>query len=421
MHMRLLLAALFRFFALLLNLPTITGGLLLRRKWRMAMLCALLAATAGALLWLARWHFISEAIAEPKSDELSPWLLYCRIVYLLVLATLLLIACVSSLRAKEAVATPGWIKLAAIGGSALAISLTYQLLPESLSYIKSDLRQGGLQIAYSGIEADYRQQSLHGNIYLGTSDNWRRYSLPILPGSGEITGIVRFHGKPASVTVKLLLDRYWRTRIQRTNENGEFRIAVPAGDWTINRITLGSWFNKPNLGEYFIRLRTPQLPAAPKSILDYAHYAGHITLDTHHAREGHDLEINILPMIDLHWPLLSQDTQIGDVEQDSLAWEAVDQAVSYELEISQYAKDRQSGTRVRTVQTDTNSLALKHLPLRPSATNKDHYVRVKALDIQGAVLSTSGEAFGKMFLRLEGQEIVPDMDSYSTCRKPEAS
>lgn len=420
--MQLLSAALFRFFALLLSFPTLTGGLLLRRKWRMALICALLATAAGALLWLARWHFIRQAIADPTIDEISPWLLYCRIAYLLVLAILLLSACVSSLRAKEAGTTPGWIKLAALGASVLATSLAYKLLPDSLFYVRTDLRQGGMQFDHSSSEAERRQQSLNGNIYFDNPTPWDRYSLPNLSGSGEITGIVRFRGEPASVTVKLFLDSYWRTGIQRTNKRGEFRIPVPTGKWTINRIALDSWFNKPEgSGEYFVRLRSPQLPAESNSIFQHVHYAKRITLDTRHPHEGHDLQIDILPLIDLHWPSPNQETQVGDPGRDSLAWAAVDQAASYELEIGEYTQDRQNGQQVRVVQTDTNHLPLKQLPLHPSAKDKEYYVRVRAMDAQGATLSTSIGTFGKVFLRLKKQEIVPDGSACCPCKKPDAN
>lgn len=420
--MQLLSAALFRFFALLLSFPTLTGGLLLRRKWRMALICALLAVAAGALLWLARWHFIREAFTELKSDEFSPWLLYCRIAYLLTLAILLLIACISSLRAKETVATSGWVKLAAIGASALAISLIYQLLPDSLFYVRVDLRQGGMQLDHSNDVDESRRQSLNGSLYFANPKPWSRYSLPTLSGSGAITGIVRFRGKPARVTAKFFLDNHWRTGIQRTNEHGEFRIPVPTGDWTINRIELGSWFNKPaGQGEYFIRLRSPQLPAESKSIFQHVHYAKRVTLDTRHPREGYDFEIDILPLIDLHWPSPNKKTQLGDTERDSLTWDKVDQAVSYELEIGEYSQDRKDGQQIRSVRVETNSLALKQLPLRPSAAAKEYYFRVNALDNQGTILSTSDGTFDKVFLRLEKQEIVPDGSTCCPCKKPDAS
>jgi hypothetical protein len=418
--MNSVLQVLVRLLSLLVNLPTLTGGLLLRRLWKSALLCSLLIAGIGAIDWLLK-RAIQHAAFADNSDEFSPWLFYLHASYLLAIGVLVLYTCAKCLCAQNPTAAPLALKLAACTASILAIVVTYRVFPEARSYAEIDLRQGGMGINHSQNQAELEQErlrSLHRDIYLKAPRLWGKPSLVTWPGASKVSGIVRFQGQPAQVTVKLFLDEHWRTGFYQTNKQGEFAIPLLADNWEINRIQLGKWLNKPaGTGEYFVRLRSPELPSE-QPIFNTAHYSERVHIDTRQPRTGYDLEIDIYPQIDLLWPALNEQTQMANVNQDSITWEPLKGAVSYKVELSEYGKDRHSGQRVFTIQVESNRLPLQGVPTQATDATKEYYIEITAYDAKGSMLSSSKDAFGKMYMRMAGREVIPDPESISTCHKP---
>lgn len=396
------------------NTVSMTGGLLLRKRWKQAVWISSGLAFLSLLDWLSEKLAFRLLAEETTVFEVYPWLFHIHLFYVLIVVVTVGYFSLTVFRRQPVAKAPFALVAASLILATLALVSTYMVFPHALGYVKRDIFQGGSGYVKVPTRKEYDAIKFHKDITLKDPNLWGKPSFTVPRGAREINGVIRFEGRPAVTSVKLYLNDYWRTRTVKTDENGHFSFKVALDAPEVNRIDLAYWFNKPNDGrEYMPILAHPALKY-DDAFFDEARYQDRLRVSADKARKHADIEIEIVPFIDMIWPKLGDEEQPGSANETSLAWAPVAHASSYKVDIAKYGSD-DSATPHLTLRVKANTIPLSDLPLKAASTPTRYYVDISAFDAKDRFLGTSRSAFGKMLFSIPGHEIIGNIANGLSC------
>lgn len=229
-------------------------------------------------------------------------------------------------------------------------------------------------------------------------------------GEFYISGRIRFNDTPAQgVHLIAIFNDSYRSDELITDKDGLFSISVPEGEWTLNRIELRNWPDRPTdialsvtggidkpLAE---RMYDPGPSFSSKGLPLQA---------TESPTPIPKLDLVMRPDLQLQWP--KRQGLTANPDQDRVAWQPLAEATSYQLQLHRTKRD---GTTTRYfpttwINTDRTVVPLSDFATIPDDTDKEneYIVRVFAFGKDGELLANSGDFFSGKSLVLKGSSIV---------------
>lgn len=392
-------------FAFVINIPTLIGGLLIRKKWTVALFGSVVFIVLAAVDRLIEWYAYKLLKLDTAVLEIYPWVLYAHSLYIISVVVLALYFTLRTLTTKS---SKNVSKLRAVSITVLSIGavfVTYSTFSQSSRYVIRDIEAGGHAFIHINGQDEYDAIQFHKNIAFPDPNLWGDPSFVVTPGENEFKGIVDFNGKPVDVTIQLFLNEAWRTKRLRTDANGVFTFYLPPGEWEVNYLNIDLWFDRPMSDEkYSPVLRYPALEYSD-SFFDHANYKQRIQLNNLENKHEYAIEIEIVEYISMNWPKNNTKEQVGNYQSDAISWAQVKDAATYEVAISKYTGPL-SGKNHYKARTNQNMLLLKDISTVPSNSVSEYYTEISAFDEEGRFLSASKSGFSNMRFSIDGYEIV---------------
>lgn len=293
-------------------------------------------------------------------------------------------------------------RVAAFCSLAIGVGITVWLAP-AMEHVSLALEQDEIGIRHPMQDFAAEEARFYTGVYFDEPNLYGDISLPMLFGSGSLSGSISYRGAPADVSVRAFLGKYWRTETVRTGDDGRFTLTVPKQDLGINRIDLDYWFDKPSgMGQKLVIIRHPTV-AFSDAFFERTRYAEMIR-----AQDGGEIELQIVDFIEMKWPRYGVTEQIGEAATQSVSWQPVEDAAYYEVVVSKYSRDRQSASRHYRTTTTSPYVALSDLSLVESEETHEYYVVIRAYDDSRTFLSTSKSGFNESSFAIPGFIIEPN-------------
>ncbi len=393
------------FFLFPINVVTFVGGLILQRKWRSAMVFSGVVVALGALDILIEYISIRFQVHDSVPLEVYPWLLFVHAAYFVLIALIVILSCVTLFRNRARV---GGTFVAGVGATLFmvgAIGTTVVVSPKAKWHIHDEIFTGGRGFIPAKSREEYEAIKFHGSINLKDAVSWGRPTFVVPSGDKRISGVVRYKGNPAVVSVQLFLNQYWRTRTIKTDEDGRFAFNVGLENLMLNRVELDWWFNRPgDATERMAIIVNPRLKYSD-TLFDHARYDDQVTLASGASKLEPDIEIAIVDYISMIWPQHRDELQLANLEDAVLEWEGVQDAAYYEINIAHYT-DEHSARPHLLMSVEESKLPLSSIPLKPVKTPPNYYIEVQAFDQTGRFLGSTRDGFGRMRFAIAGNMIV---------------
>jgi hypothetical protein len=252
----------------------------------------------------------------------------------------------------------------------------------------------------------------------------REHQLEPMPeGDAFITGRIRFEERPVvGATMRMVFDSRYRAEKIATDEYGNFTLAVPQGEWTLNRIVIDSWKDIPDGYSYTVT-------GGPNPTLSESMYHAGPSYQSQGWRlqatktpeilPGLDLSINA--DVELQWPKNAR--QAPDPEHDRIAWKPLDGAVRYQLQLHRMERNSSSTSFFPIIWMNTadTEVALTELKTAPddTAMENEYAVQVFAFDAGGELLAGSGKFMDERSVILKGKRILPTDDLILVSGQPD--
>ncbi len=376
---------------------------------------------AGAIGMLSVLVMLTERIAlwflvrDTEALEVYHWLLYLYLAYILLIGLAIILSCVILFRNTARVGgslTAGTVAILLTLG---AMATTIIEVPKAKMLIRAEILHGGRSYIPVKSSDEYEAIRFHKDIHFKDAVLWGEPTFVVPSGDNNISGVVRYKGKPAVVSVKLFLNQYWRTRTVKTDQDGRFSFQVSPENPKLNRIELALWFNKPkDAVERMPIILNPRLEYSD-TLFDDARYAGQLPLATGTPKQGDDIEIAIVDFISMIWPQYRDDVQLANPSSTALKWKRVEGATYYKVNIARYT-DEYSASPHWTMRVEENSLPLSSLPLNPASEPPKYYVEIMAFDQADRFLGSTIDGFGSMRFAIPGYQIVGNAPSSGKCK-----
>lgn len=229
-------------------------------------------------------------------------------------------------------------------------------------------------------------------------------------GEFHISGRIRFKDTPAQgVHLIAIFNDSYRSDELITDKAGLFSISVPAGEWTLNRIELHDWSDRPTDIALSVTGGIDK-PLAEKMYDPGPSFSskGLPLQATESPTPIAKLDLVMRPDIQLQWPKSQGLTAKPD--QNRVAWQPLAEATSYQLQLHRTERDGATTSYIPTawINTDRTEVPLSDFATIPDDTDKEneYIVRVFAFGNNGELLANSGEYFSEKSLVLKGSTIV---------------
>jgi hypothetical protein len=398
-----------------INLLSLTGGLLLQRKWRSAMTIAGAIGMLGLLVMLTDRIALWFLVRDTEALEVYHWLLYLYLAYLLLIGLAIILSSVILFRNTARVGGSLIAGVIAILMTIGAVVTTIIEVPKAKMHIRAEIFHGGRSYIPVKSREEYEAIRFHKHIDLKDAVLWGEPTFVVPSGDNKISGVVRYRGKPAIVSVKLFLNQYWRTRTVKTDNDGRFSFHVGPKNLTLNRMELALWFNKPkDTVERMPIVLNPHLKYSD-TLFDHARYAGQLLLATGNPKQDDGIEIEIVDFIPMIWPQYRDGVQMANPESSALEWERVEGAAYYEVNIAHYT-DEHSASPHRRMRVEENRLPLSSIPLNPASDPPKYYVEIAAFDQADRFLGSTSDGFTRMRFAIPGYKIVGNAPPPGKCK-----
>lgn len=404
----------------LLSLLTVVGGHLLNRRIDLVLLFfVLLLASSLSTFYVVPLVMPTEAISQEGVSAM-----FARIGYAFfaALAVLLLASVVSSFRlARRATALPPLTPSARVGGT-LAMLLSVLTVFWFVSMIQQFMtyEPTGLDVTIEDDSADdagphYR----HGSFFWESVRFSREWVdddqlQPLPEGNAYLGGRVVYRGEGmAGVTLRAVLDGRYRSGRITSEAGGQFRIPVPEGEWTLNRIELLDWQGRPPNQDFHVT--GGQEPALGEAM----YYEGLLLNDdglelTATNERNAPAQINLAIHDELQLLSPNEQKQPLDMTEDAIRWQPLEGAARYQLQLQRLERDTNS---VSYHPVEWFNTSATDVPLQQFTTVSDHSgaeheyaVQLFAFDKTGRLISQSENRMGEQSILLRGRRIVARED-----------
>lgn len=406
------------FFRALLSALTFFGGHVLNRRLdRVVVILAALACVGiGSYLILPSLVFHTLGISK------MIWVL--RAPGMLIIGTALLSAVLTWRDAKQAPIETRPPLAARLASEVLSV-FGFLLLGVAITSLLTAQRVDG-SLSSSPRDANFAAQMLYTSTHLGGDIDFQALQAPPR-GPQELRGRIVMDGQPVDAAeLDVILNGTFQTQSLTTDNDGEFDIALPAGQWFINRVTLTRWENAP----------------AGRELLLFSEHEP-MQGDDHYMRYAHDndtgLEVSLpasgnanLPTFELRdaltvqWPPRMPHRSFqqpvappADIATSAIAWSSVRTATEYEIQVNSVEREGQS-TSYRTILRRRQAgvtLRLADLPRQAGDPGdpSEYSVVIYAFDANGRLVTVSSENIDRYAFSLAGEERLA-RESYGSFR-----
>jgi hypothetical protein len=330
---------------------------------------------------------------------------------------------VSYIKAQEALDRPPLGKVgvvAAVLATLLSTFVAYQvgvLGKEYAQYIEFDhtlVAEDGKDEATTSSSITIRSSYFHEMVRFGGKWIPEQHLDPLPEGAAFITGRIHFEDGPVvGATLKMVVNNRYLSKTITTDDQGRFALSIPEGEWTVNRIELDGWPDRPRGGSFTVT-------GGPNPVLSESMYHAGPSYDskgltlaaTSEPVPLPELELRINSNVQLLWPLRSR--QPVEMENDSIFWEALEGASRYQLQLHQVEKEGRSTSYfpMAWINTDDTEVPVSdfHTVVDETNTENEYAVDVYAFDAEGKLLAGSSRFISDRSLVLKGRQVVSTHD-----------
>lgn len=253
-------------------------------------------------------------------------------------------------------------------------------------------------------------------VYLGRSTPSGSQAPAPPAGDGYLRGRFVFEDRPAAgVELTLTLNGKYETGRLTTDENGEFTVRVPSGDWFVNMLVTHAWSEKPEEGEYMIVTgHEPKLVGDDWNEHHWLERDG-IRVEVGGQPKEPQLTFTIRRRVSVNWPGPGTQATRTSVDQGVVTWEPYPGADAYLVRITELEREGRSttfhGVAAKKVAGDTR-FPLARLQALPSREGeKEYQVSVSAFAKDGSLLSESNNRLdGRLFVLADAKQFLRDSD-----------
>jgi len=254
--------------------------------------------------------------------------------------------------------------------------------------------------------------SFHTSTHLGGHPATSELSRPPA-GPHALRGRVVLDGQPVEdAEVELILNQVFETDTVFTNDRGEFEVALPAGKWFINRVTVTEWDDAPK-GRVLLLFSEFEPPRGSGSYsrYDFEDDTG-LKVTLPESKGAGIPAFELRDAINVEWPSRTSVTTNGrssapvaDAASSVISWTPVASASEYEIQLSSIKREARTTSYkpiLRRRQSDAR-LRLADLPQRPGQSPEpgEYSIAIFAFDSSGTLL-TQTDHRGDLAFRLAG-------------------
>lgn len=397
----------------LLSLLTAVGGHILNRRLDLALLFFVLLILAVLLpMYLVPMYLFSSVGTDYASlKNLSGTLSQ---VLSASLATLLVISAVASLLKADAANTLPKLSTSGKIGGLLATFISLSIIAWSVSTynLLHNVWLGNGKTASESYESDGSAfTSNYFHHYVRFSNKWGDDTelVPLPSGNSYLTGRITYQGEPAKgVSLFAIINSRYRSASVTSGDDGYFHIKVLSGKWTVNRIELTGWKERPDTGDLTVTAGVD--PTLGNSMYHSGPDFNSQGL-TLQATETQTLQSGLTLAMNKN-PVITNPTKIkqkADPDSHIINWEPVNGASHYQLQLHETKRDGTTTSYYPTVwiNTDNTSVALSQFrSLDADDSDENEYsVEVFAFDRQGKLLSSNDFSRNRSII-LDGKKFV---------------
>lgn len=404
----------------LLSLFTAVGGHLLNHRPDLVLLFFVLLLLAITLpMYVVPMYLFNTADTDYASlKNLSGTISQILSVSLGIL--LVASAVVSLLKADAATTLPRISVSGKVGGLlATFISLVMIAWTVSAYNLLHNIRLNNGTIASVSDESDGSaitfRHSNHFHHYVRYSNEWVDEAglAPLPNGDSYLTGRITYQGEPAKgVSLFAIVNSRYRSQAVTTGNDGYFHITVANGKWTVNRIELTGWKQRPDTGDLTITAGID--PTLSKSMYRSGPNFNSPGL-TLQATEAQTFQSDLtLAMHDI--PVITNPAKLkqkSDPNSDIIKWEPVNGASHYQLQLHETKRDGNSTSYYPTVwfNTDNTNVALSQFKSvdNGDSVDNEYTVKIFAFDGQGKLLSSNDFSRNSSII-LNGRKFVSERE-----------
>jgi hypothetical protein len=229
-------------------------------------------------------------------------------------------------------------------------------------------------------------------------------------GEAYVTGRIQYQDQPVvGATLVMVFNSRYMSKQIATDEQGVFSLAVPEGEWTLDRIKIDSWSDRPSGGSFTVI-------GGPNPDLEESMYRsgpsfgaeGHLLQGTKTPEILPGLDLSINANVELQWPQRSR--QEADMQSDRISWKPRDGASSYQVQLHRIQKRGSSTTYSPVAWINTSEQEVRMSEFQTVTDNagrdNEYGVEVYAFDADGELLSESGKFVEGRSLLLRGKRVV---------------
>jgi hypothetical protein len=233
---------------------------------------------------------------------------------------------------------------------------------------------------------------------------------PMPRGDAYITGRIRFEGRAVEgATLVMVLNSRFISSKLTTDDQGLFKLAVPEGEWTLNRIEINGWPDRPRGGTFTVT-------GGPNSSLTESMYhsgpqsrsKGLLLRATKAPEVMQGLDLSINRNVELGWP--QREGQAVDMESDRIFWKELPGASRYQVQLHKTERDGTSISfrPVAWINTQETQVPLADFKFMADQTDteNEYSVEIYAFDGNGELLAGSSKFIDGRSLILRGQRVV---------------
>lgn len=235
------------------------------------------------------------------------------------------------------------------------------------------------------------------------------------PPSGDAQLVGRFtYGElpAAGVRLRLALNGTYETEELSTNADGQFSVALPPGEWTINRVRTLHWNGKPSEGEFILTSERDARLAASGSYRREAHAADNPGWKVVVGETPTPIQLAIRPAMQLTWPPASATGTDTHTADGVIRWAHFPGASTYLVSLSE-VEHQASGTEYQEIiarrvvgETELALSTLKSIP--GDGPVREYAVAVRAFAADGSFLSETRAAGHARFALRDGRWLLED-------------
>ncbi len=240
----------------------------------------------------------------------------------------------------------------------------------------------------------------YGYLFWGGSFKRMNELEPLPDGDARLKVKFSYNQEPAAgVGFSLALNGKYATPMMTTNADGEAVVALPFGQWNLNRMACRTWNAKPNGDFLLVSGDEAKLGDASFGNLFFTSMGDGRALYLSKDRDPvQTVEVQIRDRMKMVWPSPDVNKQNATIANSTIQWEPYPLAASYVLQINRVTHESARSTTYSPIfykRIDgASTLPLAQLPNTASdLPSREYAVEIRAYDRNGSFLSETDHSF----------------------------